>query len=205
MLAGATGTRVHPMKTVHAVQTGRSRRQRRRAGEASRPFDINRSGMVLGEGAGAIVLEELDTAQARGATIYGEVVGHGHQHVADRNCVAHRDAALANVMRAALRDAGMTPDDVGHIHAHGLSTRTCDVDEARAIREVFGDAARAGHGRQELFRQPGRGQRHVELIASVLAMQSGQLFPILNYETPDPECPIAAVTSLSSDRPARAS
>ena len=198
MLGGATGTRVHPMKTVHALQTEEVAGNGVEPRRASRPFDKNLSGMVLGEGAGVVVLEELETAKARGATIYAEVVGHSSSQVADRNFVAHRDTALENVMRGALKDAGMTPEQVGHVHAHGLSTRTCDVDEARAIQKVFGTRPVPVTAAKSYFGNLGAGSGVIELIASVLAMQSGQLFPILNYETPDPECPIAAVTSLST-------
>src|SRR5215471_8095467 len=119
MVVGATGTRVHPMKTVHAIQTEELVGNGVEPAKASRPFDKNRLGRVIGEGAGAIVIEELATAKARGATIYGEIVGHGSSQAADTNGVAHRDVALANVMRAAFRGADMSPDEVGHVHAHG--------------------------------------------------------------------------------------
>jgi 3-oxoacyl-[acyl-carrier-protein] synthase II len=114
--------------------------------------------------------------------------------VTDRNFVAHRDRALGNVIRMTLADAGATIDDVGHIHAHGLATQSCDVEEASAIREVFG--ARADTlpvtAAKSYFGNLGAGSGLVELIASMLAMQNGELFPILNYETPDPACPIVA-------------
>jgi 3-oxoacyl-[acyl-carrier-protein] synthase II len=192
MVVGATGTRVHPMKTVHAIQTEELAGNGVEPAKASRPFDKNRSGMVIGEGAGAIVIEELATAKARGATIYAEIVGHGSSHVADRNCVAHRDVALSNVMRNSLRGAEMSPDDVGHIHAHGLSTRSCDIDEAKAIRDVFGSAADKVPvtAAKSYFGNLGAGSGMIELIASVLALSNGKLFPVLNYETPDPQCPI---------------
>ncbi|HUY36070.1 MAG TPA: beta-ketoacyl-[acyl-carrier-protein] synthase family protein [Pirellulales bacterium] len=196
MIAGATGTRVHPMKAVHAVFEEELAINGREPQCLSRPFDLARGGMVLGEGAGAIVLEELASARARGATIRGEVVGFGSSSVADRDLAPRRDAALANAMRAALRDAGATPGDVGHLHAHGLATRRSDAEEARAIREVFG--ARADSlpvtAAKSYFGNLGAGGGLVELVASTLALQHGSLFPILNYETPDPECPIVAVT-----------
>ncbi|HEY2880775.1 MAG TPA: beta-ketoacyl-[acyl-carrier-protein] synthase family protein [Pirellulales bacterium] len=194
MLVGATGTRVHPMKTVHAIQTEEMVGNGVEPAKASRPFDKNRSGMVIGEGAGAIVIEELATAQARGATILGEIVGHGSSHAADKNCVARRDVALANVIRSSLRGSGMQPGEIGHIHAHGLSTRSCDVDEAKAIREVFDAAADKipVTAAKSYFGNLGAGSGMIELIASVLALNHGKLFPILNFETPDPECPIYA-------------
>jgi 3-oxoacyl-[acyl-carrier-protein] synthase II len=195
MLVGATGTRVHPMKTVHAIQTEELAGNGVDPSKASRPFDKNRTGMVIGEGAGAILIEELATAKARGATIYGEIVGHGSSHVADTNCVARRDVALINVMRKSLQAAGISPDEVGHIHAHGLSTRACDMEEAKAIREVFGAAADRVPvtAAKSYFGNLGAGGGMIELIASLLAMSNGKLFPILNYETPDPDCAIAAV------------
>jgi 3-oxoacyl-[acyl-carrier-protein] synthase II len=193
MVVGATGTRVHPMKTVHAVQTEELAGNGVEPSRASRPFDKNRTGMVIGEGAGAIVIEELATAKARGATIYAEIVGHGASHVADKNCVAKRDAALGNVLRASLRSAEMSPSEIGHIHAHGLSTRMCDVDEAKAICDVFGPTADKVPvtAAKSYFGNLGAGSGMIELISSVLALGHGKLFPILNYETPDPDCPIA--------------
>jgi 3-oxoacyl-[acyl-carrier-protein] synthase II len=158
---------------------------------------LNRQGTVLGEGAAAVVIEELAHAQARGATIYGEVVGHASSQVTDRNFVACRDRALANVMRMTLADAGATIDDVGHIHAHGLGTQSCDAEESAAIREVLGPRADSVPvaAAKSYFGNLGAGSGMVELIASLLAMQNGKLFPILNYETPDPACPIVAARS----------
>ena len=195
MLVGATGTRLHPMKAIHAVQQEEVYLGDGDPAAASRPFDRDRRGMVLGEGAGAVVLEELSTAQARGATIYGEVVAAATSSAATRRLVAQRDRAMVNVLQATLRGAGATVNDVGHLHAHGLSTRTSDADEARAIQEVF--AARSTQlpvvATKSYFGNLGAGSGLVELIASLLAMQHDRLFPILNYATPDPECPIAAV------------
>jgi 3-oxoacyl-[acyl-carrier-protein] synthase II len=195
ILAGATGTRLHPLKAVHVLQQEEVASGNGDPTRASRPFDRDRSGMVLGEGAGTVVLEELASAQARGATIYAEVVGGASSSVADRNLVARRDQAMANALRAALRNGRIAPEELGHLHGHGLSTRTTDVEEARAINRVFGDWAKSlpvvaakGH-----FGNLGAGSGVVELIASVMALGHGGLFPILNYESPDPECPIAGV------------
>jgi 3-oxoacyl-[acyl-carrier-protein] synthase II len=197
MVVGATGTRLHSMKALHTVQQEEVFNGDGNAAAASRPFDRDRCGMVLGEGAGAIVIEELSVAQGRGATIYGEVVGAATSSAADRRLVAHRDRAMANVLRATLRSAGASADDVGHLHAHGLSTRTCDADEARAIQEVFADRSTPLPvvAAKSYFGNLGAGSGMVELIASLLAMQHGRLFPILNYETPDPECAVSAVRS----------
>jgi 3-oxoacyl-[acyl-carrier-protein] synthase II len=195
MVVGATGTRLHLMKLIHSAQQEEICIGDGDPAAASRPFDRDRHGAVLGEGAGAIVIEELSAAQARGATIYGEVVGAATSSVAGRRLVAQRDQAMANALRATLRGAEANPDELGHLHAHGLSTKTCDIAEARAIQEVFG--ARSTPlpvtAAKSYFGNLGAGSGMVELIGSVLAMQNDRLFPILNYATPDPECPIAAV------------
>jgi len=200
MVAGATGTRLHPMKMVHAVQQEELATGNGDPVRASRPFDRDRTGMVLGEGAGAVVLEELASAEARGATIYGEVVGAASSSVVGRNLVARRDQALVNVMRAVMHSSGATVDEIGHVHAHGLGTRSCDAEEARAIDQVF--AARGEPlpvvAAKSYFGNLGAGSGMVELAASLLALNHDRLFPILNYETPDPECPVAAVTDSTT-------
>lgn len=195
IVAGATGTRIHPMKMVHATQQEELADGRFEPHRASRPFDRDRCGMVLGEGAGAVVLEELAHAQARGAALHGEVVAAASSSAAGRHLIAHRDRALENVLRSLLSAAGLRPDDVGHVHAHGLSTRTCDVDEARAIRAVFGGRSKPVRvtAAKSYFGNLGAGSGMVELAASLLAMARGRLFRVLNYETPDPECPLEVV------------
>ena len=195
MLAGATGTRIHPLRTIHVVLQEEIANGQAPA-NACRPFDKDRKGMVLGEGAAVIVMEELATAKARGANILAEVVGHGSSTVLDRKCVAHRDAAMKNAMNQAIRSADISPDDIGHVHAHGLSTRTCDIAEAQAISEVFGNRASELPvvAAKSYFGNLGAGSGIVELIASTMALNAGHLFPVLNYETPDPECPVCVVT-----------
>jgi 3-oxoacyl-[acyl-carrier-protein] synthase II len=196
MLAGATGTRLHPLKMVHAIQQEELADGQGDPARASRPFDRHRTGMVLGEGAGAIVLEELASAQARGATIYGEIVAAASSSAAAPKLVARRDQAMINVLRALLQAAAVGVDDVGHLHAHGLSTRCGDAEEARAINEVFASRTKPLPvvAAKSYFGNLGAASGMIELIASLLAFQRGRLFPILNYETPDPECPVAAVT-----------
>ncbi len=195
MLVGSTGTRLHPMKMLHARQQEEVAPDDGDPAAASRPFDRDRRGMVLGEGAGAIVLEELSAATSRGATIFGEVIAAASSSVAGRRLVARRDRAMVNVLEKVLGAAGASVDEVGHLHAHGLSTRTSDAEEARAIGEVF--AARSAPlpvtAAKSYFGNLGAGSGMVELIASLLCLQHDRLFPILNYTTPDPECPIAAV------------
>jgi 3-oxoacyl-[acyl-carrier-protein] synthase II len=193
MVAGATGTRILPMQAIHALQTEQMAVENCDPAKASRPFDRNRTGMVAGEGAGMIVLEEYEAAKARGATILAEVVGFGSSNVADENLVGQCDVALAQAMRAALRDAKLEPTEVGHINAHGLATTERDADEARAIHEVFGPLADKVPvvALKSYFGNLGAGSGTVELIASVLALREGRLPRTLNYETPDPACGLA--------------
>lgn len=201
MVAGATGTRIHPMKAVHAALSEELVANGHDPAGAARPFDLHRSGMVLGEGAGAIVLEELESARARGATIYAEMIGAGSSAAADRNLTPRRDTAMINAIRATLRSAKAEPKHVGHVQAHGVGTREGDIEEARAIREALGE-----HGERvpitaakSYFGNLGAGSGAVEMIAGTLALARGRLFPILNYETPDPECRVAAVTEAGAD------
>jgi 3-oxoacyl-[acyl-carrier-protein] synthase II len=190
MVAGATGTRILPMQAIHALQTEQMAAENCDPTKASRPFDKNRTGMVAGEGAGMVVLEELESAKTRGATILAEVVGFGSSNVADENLVGKCDVALAQAMRAALRDAKLEPASVGHINAHGLATTDLDAAEARAIREVFGDSATKIPvvALKSYFGNLGAGSGAVELISSVLALRENRLPRTLNYETADPAC-----------------
>ncbi|HYW81077.1 MAG TPA: beta-ketoacyl-[acyl-carrier-protein] synthase family protein [Thermoguttaceae bacterium] len=199
MLAGATGTRLHPMKMIHVVQQEELADTNGDPAGACRPFDLDRTGVVLGEGAGAVVLEELATAEARGATIYGEVVSGVSGSALGPKMVARRGRAMANVLRATLGAAGADAEDIGHLNAHGLSTRSCDVEEAAAIGEVFGSRATPLPvvAAKSYFGNLGAGSGMVELIASLMAFEHDQLYPVLNYRTPDPECPVAAVTDGS--------
>ena len=196
MLVGATGTRLHPMKLIHARQQEELATCDGDPAAASRPFEKNRTGMVLGEGAGAIILEELSAAEARGATILAEVIGSASSAVAGRNLSAQRDRAMINALGAVLQSADIDAGQLGHLHAHGLSTRSSDVEEARAINEVFASRAEPLPivAAKSFFGNLGAGSGMVELITSLLALHNGQLFPVLNYETPDPECPLAIVT-----------
>ncbi|MEN6452341.1 MAG: beta-ketoacyl synthase N-terminal-like domain-containing protein [Thermoguttaceae bacterium] len=195
MVVGGTGTRLHPMKMGHAIGQEQLALGDGDPTAMSRPFDRDRNGMVLGEGAGAIVIEELQAAQKRGATILGEVLAAATSCVAERRLLARRDRALQNVLEAVLRSADVSPGSVGHVHAHGLSTRTCDADESRAIQAVFGKRSTPAPvvAAKSHFGNLGAGSGMIELVASVLALRHGRLFPVLNYATPDPECPVAVV------------
>ncbi|MGE3243896.1 MAG: beta-ketoacyl synthase, partial [Pirellulales bacterium] len=204
MVAGATGTRILPMQAIHVLQTEQMAAENCDPTKASRPFDKNRTGMVAGEGAGMIVIEELESAKARGANILAEIIGFGSSNVADEDLVGKCDVALAHAIRAALRDAKLEPAAVGHLNAHGLGTTGRDADEARAIREVFGDAADKVPvvALKSYFGNLGAGSGVIELIASVLALKAGRLPRTLNYETPDAACGLA-ITRNDQTSPGR--
>jgi 3-oxoacyl-[acyl-carrier-protein] synthase II len=158
---------------------------------ASRPFDLNRDGFVIGEGAGIMILEELEFAKRRGARIYAEVVGYGM--TGDAFHITMPDASgsgAVRVMQRTLKDAGANPEDVGYINAHGTSTPYNDKFETMAIKKTFGEHASkipisstksmTGH----LLGAAGG----VEGVFSVLSIYRNILLPTINYETPDPEC-----------------
>lgn len=201
MVSGATGSRIHPLRAVHvALQEQMADRHTESAGgdptKACRPFDKHRTGMVVGEGSGVLILEELSSAEQRGAKIFGEVIGYGSSSVSNKKGVADYQTAFANVLHGSLETSGLKPQDVGHIHAHGLSTPKCDRQEAAAIKQVMGNtpvtAAKSYMGNL------GGGSGIVEIAASMMALDSGPLFPIMNCESLDELCPISAVQNNST-------
>ncbi len=172
-------------------------------GRASRPFDKDRDGFILAEGAAIVVLERLDKALARGARIYGEVLGHASS--SDAFHVAAPDPEAKGAIRAmqwALDDAGLTPDDVDYINAHGTSTPVNDATETLAIKRLFGERA---------YRVPISSTKSamghamgaagtIESIFTLLGLDRGIIPPTWNYETPDPECDLDYVPN--APRPA---
>ncbi len=166
--------------------------------KACRPFDRQRDGTVLGEGAGVLVLEELEHARKRGARIYAEVVGFGAAFDGKRS-----GAGLARALRAALAEAGIGPQDIDHVNASGFSTVPNDIWEARAIQEVFGNCRTPVFAAKSYFGSLGAGSATAELAASLLALKEGVVPRTLNYEEPDPECPVTVVagTPRPMERP----
>lgn len=195
MIAGATGTRLLPMQAIHVMQTEQLANEANDPAQASRPFDKHRSGMVAGEGAGMLILETAESAEARGVRVYGQVLGFGTSSVADRNLKGRCDVALTNALRATLADADREFDEIGHVNAHGLSTKERDIEESRAIRSIFGEYAAdlPVTAIKSYFGNLGAASGVVELAASLLAMQHGRLPRVLNYRTPDSECPVRTV------------
>jgi 3-oxoacyl-[acyl-carrier-protein] synthase II len=192
MVAGATGTRVHPMKTVHALQSEQVALGDGDATRWSRPFDRERKGMVLGEGAAVLILEERGHAVARGAAIHGEIIGHAARNAGVAGGVGLKQRALTLAIRRAVEMSGLTAADVSHIHAHGAGTVVGDREEAAALHEALGPAAAAIPlvAAKSHFGNLGGGSGLVECVGSLLAARHGELFPLLNYDVPDPECRI---------------
>jgi len=158
---------------------------------ASRPFDRDRDGFVLSEGAGLLVLEELEHAKARGARIYGEMLGYGVSCDGSHITAPDKDGVgAAYAIRRALQDARLNPSDVGYINAHGTSTPLNDAAETTAIKKVFQEDARRvsiSSTKSQLGHLLGA-SGGVELIFCLLALRDGVIPPTINYETPDPEC-----------------
>jgi 3-oxoacyl-[acyl-carrier-protein] synthase II len=195
MIAGTTGTRLHPVKTMHAALWDQLARSDAPPERWSRPFDRARTGQVVAEGACSFILEEEGFARSRGAKILGNVLGGGSSCVSNGQGRGDLRRALVNAMRSALRDAGLSPGDVGHVNAHGLATREADREEAAAIHEVFGP--RAGNvpvtALKSALGNSGSGCGTLELAGSLLALTQGVVPATLNYETADPECPLNVV------------
>lgn len=199
LVVGATGSRIQPFRSLHAsmqealatIPRGADAAQ---MAAACRPFDRDRSGSVLGEGAAAMILETLSHARARGAKILGEVIGSGCSTVGPPWGPGYLGRAIANSLRMATRNADLSK--IGHVNAHGLGTVPSDNAEAEAIAEVFHkDQPRIpvttakGH-----FGNLGAGGGMVEIVASVGSL-GGELFPTLNCEQVDPACEIQVVTT----------
>jgi len=202
MLSGGTHTMIHPFgvtgfNLLTALSTFNEDPKR-----SSRPFDRNRDGFVLGEGAGMVVLEELEHAKARGARIHGEIVGYGSTADAFRITDTHPEGRGAiSCIEMALRDAGVTPEQVDYVNAHGTSTSVNDRVETLAIKRVFGERAyqvpvsstksMMGH----LIAAAGA----TELIICLLAIRDNVVPPTTNYETPDPDCDLDYVPNAARE------
>ena len=162
--------------------------------DTCRPFSKGRRGMILGEGAAMFVMESLDSAMARGATIRAEIVGFGMSSDA-RHITDSSPEGAAAAMRAALEDAGMPPEAIGYVNAHGTGTQMNDVSETRAIRDVFGGHAdRLQVSSTKSLHGHGLGAAGaLEGLATVLALEGGFLPPTANYVEPDPDCDLDVI------------
>jgi 3-oxoacyl-[acyl-carrier-protein] synthase II len=200
MLAGGVGSRVHP------IIWGRERaRQFSRCRDAAagpcRPFDARRDGIINGEGAATFLLETEEGARARGAKIRARVLGFAAAFEPQPHRELPQGKAIRAAIQRALRDADLTPGDVGHVNAHGLSTTVEDALEAQAIRDTLGDVPVTAP--KSFFGNLGAGGGAVEMAVSVLAFEHGLVPRTLNYEYPDPQCPVNVIhgQSLAGARP----
>ena len=207
MISGGTHTMLHPLGVTGFNRLTALSKRNDDPATASRPFDRTRDGFVLGEGAGIVILEELEHAKARGAPILAEVVGYGSTADAFRITDIHEDGrGGVAAMRTAMETAGLTVDDIDYVSAHGTSTEENDKIESLAIRKVFGDRAGGvpvssiksmiGH----LIAAAGA----VELITCVLAIRDGMIPPTINYQNPDVNCDLDYVPNKARPATVRA-
>ena len=191
MICGGAESAITPMSVAGFDSMRALSRRNGEPKRASRPFDAERDGFVIGEGAGILILEELEHAKARGAKIYAEIVGYGMS--GDAFHVTQPDetgSGAIRVMQRAIKDAAIAPEQIGYVNAHGTSTPYNDKFETLAIKKVFGEHAykipvsstksMTGHA---LGAAGG-----IEAVISILSLKENQLMPTINYENPDPDC-----------------
>jgi 3-oxoacyl-[acyl-carrier-protein] synthase II len=191
ILAGGTEACIHPLILAGFTSMRGLAASNGDPTTASRPFDATRAGFVMSEGAGVVVLEDLEAAQKRGATVYAEVLAYGASN--DAYHMAAPDPSSVGViemMRSALERSGVAAEDVDYINAHGTSTPLGDAAETKAIKEVFGDHAYelAVSSTKSVMGHTLGAAGAVEAIMCALAIRDGMLPPTINYANPDPDC-----------------
>ncbi|MGH7137472.1 MAG: beta-ketoacyl-[acyl-carrier-protein] synthase family protein [Pirellulales bacterium] len=190
MIGGGTGTWIHPLLWMRSTLLGVTRR----TGPPESllcPFDARRDGSLYGEGSAAIVLERREHAEARGAKLLGRVIGYGTSHERRGKGRPMEGVGVRRAIIAALRSADLKPADIGHVNAHGLSSVEDDRGEAQAIRAELGEVPVTAP--KSFFGNLGSGTGAVEVVASILAIEHGRVPVTLNFERPDPECPVNVV------------
>jgi 3-oxoacyl-[acyl-carrier-protein] synthase II len=204
MLAGGTEAPITPitfagMGAMRAISTRNDEPER-----ASRPFDAERDGFILGEGAGVVVLESLEFAQARGANILAELRGYGVTNDAFHISAPVEDGSgAARCMQLALEDSGLAPEEIDYINAHGTSTRLNDKTETMAIKTVFGPRAYQVpvSSTKSMIGHLTGASGAVEAVFCVQTLHADMIPPTINYENPDPECDLDYVPNQA--RPAK--
>ena len=206
MIAGGSEAAITPLGTggfcaMRALSTRNDEPAR-----ASRPFDAQRDGFVMGEGSGILILEELETARRRGARVYCEIVGYGMSADAYHiSAPSENGAGAVSVMKKALKDAGLRPSDVDYINVHGTSTPQGDKVEVIAIKDVFGDHARkvAISSTKSMTGHLLGAAGGLEAGISALTLRDQVIAPTINYENPDPECDLDFVPNTARKAPVR--
>ena len=202
MICGGAESAITPMSvagfaSMRALSTKNDDPQ-----HASRPFDLERDGFVIGEGAGILILEELEFAKARGAKIHAEIVGYGMSGDAFHVTMPDETGSGAiRVMQRAINDAGISPDQIGYINAHGTSTPYNDKFETLAIKKVFGEHASnvAVSSTKSMTGHALGAAGGIEAVFSVLAITEGKLPPTINYQIPDPDCDLDYIPNSPRD------
>ncbi len=196
MIAGCTSSRVHPQVWSKEKACELSLRLDDPA-SACRPFDANRDGMVHGEAAGAVVIEERSHAEARGAKILATIRGFASAFGARLYDTPPKKDAICRAIQGVLADAGMSPEEIGHVNADGLGTIRDDRAEADAISETLGQIPVTAP--KSCLGNSGAGAGVVELAASLIGLEKGLVPPTRNYDTPDPACPVNVVCGAPLD------
>ncbi|TWU56762.1 3-oxoacyl-[acyl-carrier-protein] synthase 2 [Rubripirellula tenax] len=204
MLSGGTHSMIHPFGVTGFNLLTALSESNDEPTKASRPFDRLRDGFVLGEGSAMVVLEELEAAKARGATIYGEVAGYGTTadayRITDIPPDGHGGIAA---MRMAIKDAGLTPSQINYVNAHGTSTTVNDKVETLACKEVFGENAAKTpvSSTKSMMGHLIAAAGVTEMIVCLMAMRDSVLPPTINYENPDPLCDLDYVPNVAREAP----
>lgn len=185
-LVGGAESKLNPLSMTRMCLFAALSKRNDQPDKASRPFDKTRDGFVVSEGAGVLVVEELEHARKRGARIYGEIAGFGSAFDLRRD-----GRGLARAITAALERAGVGPADIDHVNANGLGTVQADTAEAKALRQVFGDRQVPVFAAKSYIGNLGAGCSTTELGLSLLAGVHGTLPATRNYDEPDPACPVA--------------
>ncbi|NOT47287.1 MAG: beta-ketoacyl-ACP synthase II [Acidobacteria bacterium] len=202
MICGGAESAITPMSvagfaSMRALSTRNDDPKR-----ASRPFDAERDGFVIGEGSGILILEELEFAKARGARIYAEIVGYGMSGDAFHVTMPDETGSGAiRVMERAIKDAGITPDQIGYVNAHGTSTPYNDKFESMAIRKVMGEHADkvAVSSTKSMTGHALGAAGGIEAVLSILAIHEKKLPPTINYEFPDPDCDLDYIPNIARE------
>ena len=204
IIAGGTEANISPLSIAgfNAMKALSTRNEEPE--KACRPFEKNRDGFVVAEGAGILILEELEFALKRGAKIYGELIGYGYTGDAYHiTAPSPEGEGAARCMRMAIKDAGLRPEDIDYINAHGTSTPLNDLTETQAIKTVFGEHAKkvAISATKSMTGHLLGAAGSTEAIFSLLAIRDGIIPPTINYDVPDPECDLDYVPNVARRQP----